>query len=609
MLAALSLALLAPIEWPTYGNDPGANRYSTLTQIDKKNVTGLQRLWTYRTGDFAVDPSQPMSSFQCTPIVVDGTLYLSTPFSRVIALDPATGSEKWTFDPKIVRTRPFAGEPLVHRGVASWKDPQGGRRIYIATYDGRLFSLDGKTGKPSADFGSAGMVDLKKGLRKVIPVEYQCTAPPCVIGDLVVVGSAVGDNNEALASNGTVRAFHARTGKLVWSWDPFPQGGAANAWAVITCDPETGRVFVPTSSASPDYYGGLRLGNNEDANSIVALDAKTGKKVWAFQVVRHDVWDYDIPSAPILATITKGRERIPAVVSCTKMGFVFVLDRRTGKPLFPIEERAVPASSVPGEILAKTQPVPTKPRALVPQTLSVADAFGIDDTEREAARKKLEALDIGSIYTPPSTRGFVQYPGTIGGMNWSGGSFDPKSNTLYVNTNNLPMSIQLIPRDQFEQFRKDHPGLSTNRMLGTPFGMTRSPIMTPKGLPVCPPPWGTLAAVDLGSGEVRWQRPVGVMPQCKGMPDAEQWGSLSLGGTIVTASGLVFFAGTMDSMFRAFDAESGKVLWETQLPAGGNTTPITYEAGGRQYVLICAGGHSALGTPRGDYVVAYGLPK
>lgn len=609
MLVALTLSLLVASDWPHYGNDSGANRYSPLTEITRDNVAKLKRAWVYRIGDMATDPAQPLSSFQCTPIMVDGTVYLSTPFSRVVALDAATGTLKWDFDPKIVRQRPIAGEPLVHRGVAAWKDGKSGKStVFIATYDARLIALDADSGELVAGFGNSGTVDLKKGLRKLILTEYQCTAPPCIIDDLVVVGSAVGDNNEATASSGEIRAFDARTGKLVWSFDPAPKGGAGNAWAVITADPKMHRVYVPTSSQSPDYYGGLRLGNNDDSNAIVALDSRTGKKIWSFQVVHHDVWDYDIPSAPILADIKKDGKEIPSVVSCTKMGLVFVLDRRDGKPVFPIEERPVPASSIPGEQLSPTQPFPTLPKPLVPQTISPEDAWGINEQEKAAARAKLEAVDTGSIYTPISTRGFCQYPGTIGGMNWSGGSFDPKSSTLFVNTNNLPMAVRLIPRADFAQFRADNPKLSTNRMEGAPYGMTRSPMMTPKMLPVCPPPWGTVAAVDLASGEIKWQVPVGVMPQCKGLPGAESWGSLSLGGTIVTASGLIFFAGTMDSKMRAIDATNGKVLWEADLPAGGQATPMTYSFKGKQYVVICAGGHSGLGTPRGDYVVAYALP-
>ncbi|MFY9235416.1 MAG: pyrroloquinoline quinone-dependent dehydrogenase [Fimbriimonadaceae bacterium] len=591
------------VEWPAYGNDPGGMRYSTLAAIDKSHVKKLKVAWTYRHGDIADERGQPKSSFESTPIMVGGTLYFSTPFSRVIALNAATGEHQWSFDPKINRRRPIASEPLIHRGVAAWRDSKTGqRRIFIGTYDARLFALDAASGKPLKDFGDAGMIDLKKGLRRVIPGEYQIAQPPTVIGDIVVMGSTIGDNNEAEASSGTVRAFDARTGELVWSFEPFP-GGAANAWAVMSADPATGTVFIPTSSPSPDYFGGLRPGNNADANSLVALNAKTGRVKWRYQVVRHDVWDYDIPAQPILCTI----RRIPAVVILTKMGFVFVLDRRTGKPISPVADKVVPASKVPGEKLSRTQPVPKLPAPLVPQKL--AGPFGNNPQELEAARAQIGRLPLGKLYDPPSLAGTIQYPGAIGGCNWSGGAFDPATTTLYVNTNNVPTLVRLIPRDKVPEYLTENPGAAVSKMAGAPYVLARNTMLTPDRLPINPPPWGVLTTVDLTSGKLRWQKPLGFVPKLAANPLAKKWGSPNFGGAIVTKGGLVFIAAAQDNIFRAFDAASGKVLWEYELPAGGNATPMTYSVGGRQYVVICAGGHSGLDTKRGDYVIAFALPQ
>jgi len=620
-------------DWPAYGRDAGGARFSPLTQIHRGNVGQLKVAWTYRTGAEDVNAAgKRNAAFESTPILVDGLLYLTTPYSRVIALDPTTGAERWTFDPQIALDRRYS--EMTSRGVSAWPAATDGkkaaRRIFVATLDARLIALDAATGKAIADFGENGQVDLSRDVRLVERSNYQVTSPPAVIGDLVVVGSAIGDNRGVELERGVVRAYDAVTGKLRWSFDPIPSGekdparktwagdsaaktGAANAWSIISADPARDMVFIPTSSPSPDFYGGERKGDNRYANSVVAIKASTGKVVWHFQVVHHDLWDYDVASQPMLVNLKRSGKEIPAVVIGTKMGMLFVLDRRDGKPVFPIEERPVPQSDVPGEQSSATQPFPKLPRPLVPHQLKAEDAWGLSDKDRDYCREKIASLRNEGIYTPPSLKGTLAIPGNVGGMNWSGMSFDPTRNLLFVNTNVLPFEVKLIPRDEYDKMRETG---ATNRVkgefgrqTGTPYAMYREPLMSPTGTPCIAPPWGKLTAVDLTSGEVRWDVPLGRIPQLALIGNkAAEYGSINLGGSMVTAGGLVFIAAGMDDKLRAFDAETGKVIWEGPLPASAQAAPMTYAVNGKQFVVICAGGHGKLGTKRGDSVVAFALP-
>jgi quinoprotein glucose dehydrogenase len=599
-LAAACRSTTSNNDWPAYANG-GGTRYSTLTEIDRTNVSKLEVAWTYHTGETSfVKDSEQKSTFEVTPIVVDGTMYLSTGFNKVIALDAATGREKWTFDPRIDRSGDFS--EVTSRGVAYWGK---GKRIFEGTIDARLIALDAGTGELAKEFGERGTVDLTEGIEHPRFGDYQVTSPPAVIGDLVIVGSSVGDNGGAELERGVVRAYDARTGALRWSFDPIAReqhSGAANAWAPITADPESGMVFVPTSSPSPDYFGGLRLGKNELANSIVAIRADTGAVVWHFQVVHHDLWDYDIATQPVLVEV----RGVKAVAVGTKMGHLFFFNRATGEPLFPIEERPVPASDIAGEEAWPTQPFPTAPPPIVPQQLKPDDVFGIDDADRAACKATIASLRHDGMFTPPSVRGTLQVPGNVGGMNWGGMAYDPARHILVASTNRLAAMVRLIPRADYDADRARSKGERIfgeyNRMSGTPFAMYRTIIVSPKGIPCTPPPWGALTAIDVDKGAVRWETPFGTVSRIPGAPP----GSPNLGGSM-TSGGVVFIAAAMDEVFRAFDVETGKELWHATLPASAQASPMTYRASGRQFVVIAAGGHGKLHTKRGDAVVAFSV--
>ena len=626
--ASLHSQIASDTEWPNYGNDPGGMRYSPLSQVNRDNVSKLKLAWTFHTGDISDGThNRRRSGFEATPILVDGTLFLTTGFNRVIALDPETGQQRWAYDPQVDLTLDY-GDGLINRGVSTWLDPKAAsaqpchRRLYEATLDARLVSIDSATGKPCTDFGDHGQVNLRNvpGYRAGW---YHMTSPPAVIDDLVIVGSAIDDNQRAAMPAGVVRAFDARTGKLRWTWDPIPlttspaadgkpaepQVGAANAWSVMTVDPARDLVFVPTGSASPDYYGGLRPGDNKWANSVVALHAKTGELAWGFQLVHHDLWDYDTAAPPLLATLQQGGQKIPVVIQGNKTGNLFVLNRDTGKPVFPVEERPVPKSDMPGEDASPTQPFPVNPPALALQKISADDAWGPTPGDLEFCRKAIRALRNEGIFTPPSLQGTLDSPGPLGGMTWSGYAFDPAHNLLITNTNNLPAKVKLIPSADFSRRDVRTEDGEYSPQTGAPYGLFRRFIQSPSDLPCVAPPWGSLIAVDMNEGKILWKVPLGSMQDFGHKQPPIPPGSITLGGPIVTAGGLVFIGGTFDPYFRAFDIETGKELWKAQLPDSGHATPMTFASHGKQYVVIAAGGHDKITeeTP-GDALVAFTLP-
>jgi quinoprotein glucose dehydrogenase len=598
-------------------------------------VAELRVAWTFRTGETpAAAPTRRPTAFQATPIVVNDTLYLSTPLGRVFALDPATGRERWRFDARVDPQVPFGD--FTSRGVSNWLDTTASegtackRRIFVATIDARLIALDGESGVLCADFGEAGTVHLRRGLRNPprAPEEYEVTSPPAVVGEMVIVGSAIADNQRTDAASGEVRAFDARSGALRWSWDPVPQDprdagwatwegpiahstGAANTWSVIAADPERDLVILPTGGPSPDYYGGERRGANLYANSVVALRASTGTRVWHFQVVHHDLWDYDVPSPPMLISLRRGGREVPAVLQATKTGQLFVLHRETGEPLFPVEERRVPASTVPGEHAWPTQPFSSLP-ALSPLSLSAGDAWGMTPWDRGRCREAMAPLRNEGIFTPPSLEGSLIIPSNIGGAHWGGSAYDPARQIVVVPVNRIAAVAQIIPREHYEG-ASAAPGWEYGPMRGTPYVVRRRLLLSPLGLPCTPPPFGALVAISLESGRKLWEEPLGTTRDLFAsriyLPLAFRWGTPNLGGPIATAGGVVFIGAALDNYLRAFDVETGRELWRGRLPAGGQATPMTYRAAatGRQYIVVAAGGHGRAGTTRGDHVIAFAL--
>lgn len=573
-------------DWPQVGNDAGRTRYSPLKQINKSNVAGLKVAWTFQTRDAGSG-----STIECTPIVVGGVMYLTTARLRIVALDAATGKAIWAHDPKA------SG---VNRGVAYWTDGKESR-ILAGLPDGRLLSLDARSGKLDSQFGKRGTVFLRDGYeRDLSDVNYGVTSAPSIYKNLVIV--PIINSEGQPGAPGDVRAFDVRTGREVWRFHTVPhpyefgnetwadgswkERSGANAWSGYSVDTRSGIVFAATGSPASDFYGGDRHGNNLFANCLLALDARSGRRLWHFQTVHHDLWDSDNPCPPVLCVV-KGK---PAVALPTKTGYVYVFERRTGKSLFPIVEYAAPPSSLPGEVAAVTQPMPLAPPPLSRQFVTEAD-FTTRTPEAAAElrqRVKREKLRFGQWRLPPSAEGTIFAPGYHGGANWSGAAYDPKSGLLYVNTNNIPsiarMSLSSRGGYDFTGYRR---------------------LRDKDGYPGIKPPWGHLTAVNLNQGSFAWRIPLGSYPEL----EDKNTGCENFGGAIVSAGGVVFIGSTRDEKFRAFDSATGKLLGAWQLPAGGYAAPATYQVNGKQFVVIAAGGGGKIGTRSGDSYVAFALPQ
>jgi len=618
-------------DWTHYGNIQAGTRFSPLTQINQSNVAKLEPAWTYRTGVM----TKTGLGFETTPLMVENTLYLCTPTNIVVALDPETGARRWQYDPKV--NAPPAG---ACRGVAYHVVPNAtgacATRIIFGTVDARLMAIDAKDGRPCRDFGTNGAVDLKKGLGSVISGYYYISSAPTIVRGKVVIGGWVTDGQFVGEPSGVVRAYDAVSGKFAWAWDmdrPHEHGepgpgqvysrGTANSWGPMSGDDELGLVYLPTGNSTPDYWGGLRSkGTEQYASSVVALEAETGEPRWSFQIVHHDLWDYDISPQPTLIDMPIGGKVVPALLQTSKSGQFFMLDRRTGRPLKKVEERPVPQGPAPGDWLSPTQPFSPELPAFDNRLLTAQEMWGLTPLDQLWCRIKFAQARYDGMFTPPGFPRFtVTYPSYLGGVNWGGISIDPLRKLAIVNWSRMANYTTMLSRNQADEMGlkpSNNGGAHVGEPVpqtGTPFALLTGAFLSPLGVPCTQPPFGKIGVVDLVSGKMKWERSLGTgansgpfdLPSHLPLP----MGVPNMGGSITTRSGLIFIAATQERAIRAFDVNSGKLIWRAPLPAGGHATPMTYRSprSGRQFVVIAAGGNASLHSGAGDYVIAYALPK
>jgi quinoprotein glucose dehydrogenase len=621
----------ADVTWPVYGGDESGRRFSSLTDVNSRNVQQLTEAWEFSQGDFSdgsngqaayENEKSKKTSFQVTPLFIENKLIYCTPFNRVIALDPGSGKKIWSYDDALYKGK--SAYTKACRGVSYWRDDHAGEqfcssRILVGTMGAKLIALDTATGRPCPDFGVQGLVDLKDGLGKVDDGDYYLTSPPAVYKDLAIVGGLVVDNQTTEPPSGVIRAFNIRTGKLVWAWDPVPPDyddlskwktqdpaaygkyvrGSPNSWSLMSVDLERGVVFAPIGNPGADYFKGrIKPGIDALGSSVVALNAETGRPIWDFKIVRRDVWDYDMPAQPVLFTqISPDGRRTPALAQATKLGHVFLLDRSSGKPLFGVREIAAPKDSDSGEDLSPTQIEPVLPKPLHPYRFSLSD---LGMLQRMACQSRFNELRFDGVFTPPTLKGSLQFPSPIGGINWGSVSIDEENQILVTNLSVQGLEIKLVPRAEFDQGGSNFNGvLGHESMEGTPYGIKREPFAGAMSLPCVPSPWGKIVAIDLKTGQVLWEKPLGSAYGYDGLPN--------MGGSLITAGGLIFIGAAIDSKFRAFDIRDGRELWSQALKYGGQATPMTYRYQGKQYVVIADGGHGGLNTKIGDRIVAFTL--
>jgi quinoprotein glucose dehydrogenase len=611
--------------WYTFNGQLNAQKYATSDQITPDNVGKLAKAWEVHTGDVSTGKTQggpPATDWSATPLFVNDTIYLSTPFYRIMAFEPDTGKLKWTFDSKDPHTDPTQGE-LKTRGVAYWQaaTPVAGQPcqkiIYLGTGVGHLFAVDADSGQACANFGQNGMLDINQFNMVNHKWPLSILQPPTVYKNQLFIGWAGQDWTQAVQPPGDLFAVDAQTGKLNWKFDTIPpdldpKTGTSNVWASMSIDTQNNLLFVPVSSPSPDYYGGDRQGPMPLSTSVTALNPDTGKQVWSYQIVHHDIWDYDTNSAPVLFDMQQNGKTVPALIQSSKLGFLYVLNRLTGQPIFPIEEKPVPQDVVQGDKASPTQPWPTTPEPTTPDKFPgvspLADLLGGGYCSRTYAGLKDEGR-----FTPPSLQGSIAFPATAGGIEWGGGAIDPTSNTYVVNSSEVVQIYKLIPRQEYNTLT-NQPGNRNegsggySAMEGAPFGFQLQTFLNPLGMPCWNGPYGTLSSYDLNTGKLNWRFPFGQV-QKWGFYMPESWGSVTIGGPVITKSGVIFIGASMDSRVRAIDLKSGKVLWESLVDSPAVALPAVYTYKGKEYVVFAVGGNSILEPKVSDQLVAYALPS
>ncbi|WP_407315500.1 glucose/quinate/shikimate family membrane-bound PQQ-dependent dehydrogenase [Pseudomonas sp. nanlin1] len=629
-------------DWQSYGRTAFGDRYSPLAEITPQNVSQLTPAWTFRTGDIPGPNDPGETTAENTPLKVNGMLYVCTPHSQVIALDPDTGKEIWRFDPKLSTQNAENFKGWAHmtcRGVsyhdeaayaadASQQSPAPTasacpRRIFLPTADTRLIALNADTGKMCEDFGNKGQIDLTANIGSFAAGGYYSTSPPAVTRNLVVIGGHVTDNVSVDEPSGVIRAYDVRDGHLVWNWDSGNPDDTApiaadktytrnspNMWSMFAVDEKLGMLYLPMGNQMPDQWGGNRTPESEKyASGVTALDIDTGRVRWTQQFTHHDLWDMDVGGQPTLMELNTAQGVKPALLASTKQGSIYVLDRSTGEPIVPIHETPVPQGAVEGDFTSLTQPM--SELNMMPPTLTEQDMWGVTPFDQMLCRINFKSLRYEGIYTPPSLQGSIVYPGNFGVFDWGGISVDPVRQIALVNPNYMAFTSKLVPRAEADAGpgrKSETEGVQPNK--GAPYGVILEPMLSPVGLPCQAPAWGYMAAIDLTTHKVIWKHKNGTVRDSSPVPLPLTMGVPSLGGTITTASGVGFLSSTLDQYLRAYDVKNGKTLWEGRLPAGGQTTPMTYTGkDGRQYVLVMAGGHGSLGTRQGDYVMAFALPK
>jgi len=613
-------------EWHQYGRTPFGQRYSPLDQINTDNVSTLKVAWQYQTGDVKKPDDVGETTYQVTPLKVGDTLYMCTPHNIAIALDAASGKEKWRYD-----SNPGMNPDRQHqtcRGVTYYAEPAASAgttcaaRVYLPTSDARLIALDAETGDVCTGFAENGVLHLEKGMPYNPAGYYYSTSPPVITDGKIIIGGAVNDNYSTKEQSGVIRAFDVDSGALIWNWDsgnpdvttPLPEGqvytvNSPNSWSVFSYDDALGLVYVPLGNQVPDQLGMGRSENVEKySSSIVALDIKTGAVRWVRQTVHHDLWDMDVPAQPALIDITKDGSTIPALVGPTKQGDIYVLDRRTGEPIIPVKEVPAPTGAIPEDFTSPTQPL--SDLTFTPPPLTEKNMWGITMFDQLACRIDFLSMKYEGRYTPPSLQGTIVYPGNFGTFNWGSVAVDPERQVMFGMPTYLAFTSRLVPRDQIPPKGQDEKGSEQglNRNDGAPYGVYMGPFLGPLGIPCQAPPWGYVAGADLATGKIAWKHKNGTVYDMTPLPLPFKVGVPGIGGPMLTKGGVAFLGAAVDDYIRAYDVTSGRQLWEGRLPAGGQATPMTYTVGDKQYVLIVAGGHGSVGTKPGDYVIAYTLP-